>query len=121
MAEMCERAVLLIQSCRISMTQGNKRKTRSSPDEEPPSTVQQTLEMLNQISESLQRAFASEEAWTEGHTAGHSVTHYIFCDEVFSMPFSFAIVRLCFLFGGEVARAKSRSENGERSRAECMV
>jgi hypothetical protein len=52
-----KRQVLLIQSCKISMTQGNNRITERSPGEDPILTMSQKPEISNQINDSLQWIF----------------------------------------------------------------
>jgi hypothetical protein len=42
----------------------------------------------------MQWTFASADVWTEGHNVGHTVTHYSFHDEVFSMLCF--VVSVCF-------------------------
>ena len=46
--------VLLIQSCRISMTQGNNRMPQRSPSEDPILMVQQKPETSNQTNGTMQ-------------------------------------------------------------------
>jgi hypothetical protein len=58
--------VLLIQSCRLSMTQGKDKITRRR-NEDPKLMVSQKPETSNQTHDSLQRTFASEDVWTEGY------------------------------------------------------
>ncbi|GAB1287890.1 Golgi pH regulator [Apodemus speciosus] len=50
--------VLQSQSCRVSMTQGDNRRSERSPSEDPVLTVWQKPEALNQTSDSLQLTFA---------------------------------------------------------------
>ena len=45
--------VLLIQSCKISMTQGNNRMTRRQPSEDPVLMVSQKSEILSQTNQCL--------------------------------------------------------------------
>jgi hypothetical protein len=52
--EPVEGPVLLTQSCRISMTQGNNKITERSPGEDPILTVSQKPETSNQTRDSLQ-------------------------------------------------------------------
>jgi hypothetical protein len=46
--------------------------------------------------------FASEDVWTKGYTAGHTVTHYSFHNEMFSILYMMMVVVaaavVCVLF-----------------------
>jgi hypothetical protein len=52
--ELIKGLVLLFQSCRISMTQGNNRITGRSQDEDPILMVSQKPGMFNQTNDTLQ-------------------------------------------------------------------
>lgn len=55
---------MVIQNCRISMTQGNNKITRKSLDEDPLLIVSQNPEISNQNNEDM---------WTKGHGVRHTV------------------------------------------------
>jgi hypothetical protein len=56
------------------MTQGNNRIPGRSPSEDPIVMASQKPETSNQTNDSLQRIFASDDVWTEGHTVGHTAS-----------------------------------------------
>jgi hypothetical protein len=80
-------SILLIQSFRLSMTQGNNRITGKRPKKDPILMVSQKPEISNQINDLLQWTAASEDVWTEEYTVGYNVTCYRFHDEIFSVLF----------------------------------
>ena len=84
--------ILKIQSCRISMTQGNNRITGRSPGKDSVWWNRSQMDPLNQTNDSLQWTFASEDVWAERYTVVHTVTHNSFPNEMFSM--------LCFVLFG---------------------
>jgi hypothetical protein len=90
--------VLLIQSCRTFMTQGNGI-TRRSPEEDLILMISQKPEISNQTNDALQRTFANEDVWTEGYTVGHTVTQYRDHDEISMLLCVCVCVCVCVLFG----------------------
>lgn len=83
--------IILIQSCRTSMMQGNNRITRR-PGEDPILIVSEKPGTTNQTNGSLQWTFARDNVWTEGYTVRHTVTHYSLHDEM-----SFCALDVCVL------------------------
>jgi hypothetical protein len=84
--------VLPIQSCRISMTRGNNRTTRS-PSEDPVLMVSQKPEILNQTNDSSKWALASEDVWTGVYRETH-------CDTCYSSTMRCVLCFVCVFWGG---------------------
>ena len=84
--------VLLIQTCRISMTQaGQRQDTLRKPGEDPGLMVSQKPEILNLTNDSSQWIFAREDMWTRVCTVRHTVTHCSFHNQMFSYVFVFCL------------------------------
>lgn len=58
--------ILLIQSCWMSMTQGNNRITSRSPNEDPILKVSQNPDTMKQTNDSFYWIFASKDMWADG-------------------------------------------------------
>jgi hypothetical protein len=99
--EQVKRLVLQIESCRISMTQGNNRISERSPIEGPRLILYQKLE-VNLTNDSWRWTFASKSVWTKGCIVGHT--------ETFKLKFYFL-----FLWGGRLKdwRADMKGQRDE--------
>ena len=71
------------------MAQGNNRITGRSPDESNINSILKARD-LEPDQRLFARTLASGDVWIEGYTVGHTVTHYSFHDEMFSL--------FCFYF-----------------------
>jgi hypothetical protein len=79
------------------MAQGNNRITGRSPDESNINSILKARD-LEPDQRLFARTLASGDVWIEGYTVGHTVTHYSFHDEMFSLLyFCFCLYACAFL------------------------
>lgn len=92
--------VLLSQSCRISVTEDNRRTGRS-PNEDPILKMSHKLEVLNHTNYSLQWTFVNEDVWTEGSCGTH-------CYILQPPQWDVFYVVVCVLFEGRSSKGKGQ-------------